>query len=59
MPGSEYPAEKICAKCGKLFCPAPLHRFKDQRSNWYCKWTCWNHRNDKEKKETNDGDNKD
>ncbi len=36
----------ICAKCGREFIPAPQHIFRDSR-NWYCKWTCYNHRNDK------------
>lgn len=59
MSKEEWPIEKVCAKCGKIFCPAPQHRFKDCRSRYYCKPTCWIHRNDEQKKETNDGDNKD
>ena len=39
--------EKKCRKCKKLFIPAPLHIYKD-KSKWYCSWTCYNHRNDKE-----------
>lgn len=39
--------EKKCRKCGKIFIPAPLHIYKD-KSRWYCSWTCYNHRNDKE-----------
>ena len=41
----------ICAKCGKEFVPAPEHVFKCYRK-YYCKWTCYNHRNDKTKEET-------
>ena len=41
--------EKKCPKCGKIFCPAPYHRFKDKSTGkLYCCWTCYNHRNDKE-----------
>lgn len=36
----------ICKKCGREFIPAPMHIFKD-RHKYYCKWTCYNHRNDK------------
>ena len=60
MDKNQYPFERVCAKCGKIFCPAPYHQFKDNRSNWYCKPTCWLHRNDKKKEEKeNDGDYKD
>jgi predicted nucleic acid-binding Zn-ribbon protein len=41
-----------CAKCGKLFIPAPEHIFKagsKTGTNYYCKWTCYNHRNDNTK----------
>lgn len=38
----------ICKKCGKEFVPAPMHRFRVGR-NFYCKWTCYNHRNDEQK----------
>lgn len=37
--------EKTCAKCGKVFIPAPFHRFYINYK-WYCSWTCYNHRND-------------
>lgn len=37
--------ERICAKCGKVFIPAPYHIYKDD-NGIYCKWTCYNHRND-------------
>lgn len=37
--------EKYCAKCGKRFIPAPEHIFK-AGSKYYCKWTCYLHRND-------------
>lgn len=35
----------ICEKCGQEFIPAPMHRFK-VGGKYYCKWTCYNHRND-------------
>ena len=35
----------ICEKCGKEFVPAPYHIYKDE-GKYYCKWTCYNHRND-------------
>lgn len=38
--------EKKCKKCGKIFVPAPLHRYRDERSGYYCSWTCYNHRKD-------------
>lgn len=38
--------EKVCATCGKTFIPAPQHIFV-KNHKWYCKWTCYNHRNDK------------
>ncbi len=38
--------EMICPKCGKLFIPAPLHRFRDE-GRVYCSWTCYNHRDQK------------
>lgn len=44
-----------CAKCGREFVPAPMHRFvierkhgETTRKRWYCKWTCYNHRDDQE-----------
>lgn len=42
--------EKKCAKCGKTFIAAPEHIFK-QGTKWYCTWTCYNHRNDKPRKD--------
>ena len=45
-----YFDERKCEKCGKLFIPQPLHRFREH-GKYYCKWTCWNHRKDKEDKE--------
>ena len=36
----------ICKKCGKAFILAPYHRFREG-SDYYCKWTCYNHRKDK------------
>lgn len=44
--------EKKCAKCGKVFIVAPQHVFKvydKEHTKYYCSWTCYNHRNDKEK----------
>ena len=38
--------EVKCEKCGKVFFPTPQHIFKDGKK-YYCKWTCYNHRNDK------------
>lgn len=38
--------EDKCAKCGKNFVVAPEHRFIDERGRRYCKWSCYNHRND-------------
>lgn len=37
--------ERICKKCGKVFCPAPQHIFVDEKG-MYCSWTCFNHRKD-------------
>lgn len=37
--------EKRCAKCGKIFIAAPFHIYKDN-GEYYCKWTCYNHRED-------------
>ncbi len=43
----------ICAKCGREFTPAPEHRFaiprikgKTTHKRWYCKWSCYTHRDD-------------
>ena len=38
--------EMICPKCKKLFIPAPLHRYRDEKG-FYCSWTCYNHRDQK------------
>lgn len=46
----------ICEKCGKEFFPTPYHRFRDG-GKYYCKWTCYNHRNDSTKEETAYEDN--
>lgn len=44
---------RVCAKCGKVFTPAPYHQFVSYRTNgqttrkqYFCKWSCYNHRND-------------
>lgn len=44
--------EKKCKKCGKTFIPAPEHMYRagSRRVFWYCSYTCYLHRNDKEKK---------
>jgi hypothetical protein len=39
--------EEKCPTCGKIFCPAPYHRFKDNKGRLYCRWTCFNHRKEK------------
>lgn len=43
--------EARCAKCGKNFVVAPEHIFIAGRKR-YCKWSCWNHRNDGKVKKT-------
>lgn len=41
--------EKTCAKCGKVFLPAPFHVFRvKEKGEWYCSWSCYNHKDDKE-----------
>lgn len=45
----------ICPKCGKEFVPAPFHVYKDG-SKYYCKWTCFNHRNDKAPEEVKENE---
>lgn len=44
---------RVCAKCGKVFTPAPYHQFVSYRTHgqttrkqYFCKWSCYNHRND-------------
>lgn len=39
--------EMTCKRCGKNFVPAVEHKFKVD-TKYYCSWTCYNHRNDKE-----------
>ena len=48
----------ICKKCGKEFIPAPMHVFKEG-TNWYCKWTCFNHRKEISKEDIAYENNKD
>ncbi len=46
---AEAASVRVCAKCGKKFVPAPFHQFVSYRKLgkiYYCKWTCYNHRND-------------
>lgn len=45
--------EKHCKKCGKLFIPAPEHIYREG-SKFYCKWSCYLHRNDLEVKKKDD-----
>ena len=42
--------ERVCPKCGKTFIPPYNHVFMERGRTWkwYCSWTCWNHRKDKE-----------
>ena len=42
--------EKTCAKCGKVFVPAVYHKFRIGDTYW-CKWSCYLHRDEKPKKE--------
>lgn len=35
--------EVYCAKCGKVFVPAALHRYV-AKDKLYCSWHCYNHR---------------
>ena len=44
--------EKKCKKCGKTFFAGAEHRYKVW-GTYYCSWTCYNHRNDKEVKNEN------
>lgn len=44
----------VCKKCGQTFIAAPMHIFREGK-DWYCKWTCYNHRHD-EKQETKEND---
>lgn len=39
--------EKKCKKCGKSFISAPMHAYRDG-SKYYCSWTCYLHKNDRE-----------
>lgn len=39
--------ERKCSLCGKLFIPAPSHRYRDKnKGTIFCSWHCFNHRND-------------
>lgn len=40
--------EQTCAKCGKVFIPSYYHIYKDS-TRFYCSWTCYNHKEDKQK----------
>lgn len=49
----DYIRTVVCDKCGREFVPAPMHTFvveryheKSTRKRWYCKWSCYNHRNE-------------
>lgn len=39
--------EKVCKKCKKRFIAAPEHIYRVDHK-FYCSWTCYLHRNDKE-----------
>lgn len=39
--------EKVCRKCKKRFIAAPGHVYKEGRK-YYCSWTCYLHKNDRE-----------
>ena len=50
---AELAVPRVCAKCGKTFVPAPFHQFvtyrvsrQSTRKGYYCKWSCYNHRNE-------------
>lgn len=45
--------EKKCKKCGKIFVPAPMHRYREG-SKYYCSWTCYLHRKDMEVRKKDD-----
>ena len=45
--------EKRCKKCGKYFIAAPLHIYKEY-GKYYCSWTCYLHRKDREVKKKDD-----
>ena len=45
--------ERKCPKCGKNFVVAPEHIYHVGHT-YYCSWTCYLHRNDKEVKPNND-----
>lgn len=51
----EWNNEHKCAKCGKTFLAAPEHVFK-KNHKWYCKWTCYKHRNDPEEQNEEEDD---
>lgn len=42
---SEPLVDRVCAECGRVFCPAPYHRFKRFGRNgnaiYYCGWNCF------------------
>lgn len=41
----------VCEKCGQVFIPAAMHIYKT-KGKYYCKWSCYNHRNDNTKEKT-------
>ena len=50
--GANEMEERTCAKCGKVFLPAPYHRFREKSKGlWYCCWTCYNHKDDAKEEE--------
>ena len=38
--------EAKCKCCGKIFCPAPYHVYKDKKG-LYCSYSCYNKREGK------------
>lgn len=48
-PKKIYIPEARCAKCGKNFVVPPEPIFVDGYGRRYCKWTCYNHRDDEKR----------
>ena len=41
---SEAWVDRVCAECGRVFCPAPYHIFKQKKGTktlYYCGWNCY------------------
>ena len=55
---SEPLIDRVCAECGRVFCPAPYHIFKQQRKGkplYYCGWNCYSHAKKNRPKPENNG----